>query len=163
MHTCYVIYAKCNAGGKMQKNIKKLILLARFYLNLGKKLKVHFSTPREWKCLKWWGPSCECPTTALGSKFICLSVSNISKTFCFENAGNKQHDLEKKKKIRMKWNRPQAVLEMFWCSLVDLFKEPLSAPAPIASSGFFSQSNFQSSQGNSLSVLVLAGSSFTPH
>lgn len=82
----------------MQKNIKKLILLVRFYLNLGKKLKVHFSTPREWKCLKWWGPSCECPTTALGSKFICLGVSNISKTFCFENAGNKQHDLGKKKK-----------------------------------------------------------------
>lgn len=63
----------------------------------------------------------------------------------------------------MKLNRPQAVLEMFWCSLVDLLKEPLSAPAPTASSGFFSQSNFPSSQGNSLSVLVLAGSSSIPH
>lgn len=73
----------------------------------------------------------------------------------------------------MPWNKikksewseinPQAVLEMFWCSLVDLTGEPLSAPAPTASSGFFSQYNFPSSHRTSWSLLGLAGSSSTPH
>lgn len=87
VYTLYVIYAKGNAGGKIQKNVKKLILLTPFYLKLGKKFESSFFPPREWKYLKRWGLSCECLSTALEWKSVCFSVSNISKIFCLEKEG----------------------------------------------------------------------------
>lgn len=58
-----------------------------FHLKLGKKWKVPFSSPREWKYLKRWGLCRECLSIALESKSVCFSAPNTSKIFCLEKAG----------------------------------------------------------------------------
>lgn len=71
VYTLYVIYAKGNAGGKIQKNVKKLILLTPFYLKLGKKIWKFLFLPPGMEILKEVGTFLWMSKHSIGMK-ICM-------------------------------------------------------------------------------------------
>lgn len=86
VYICYVVYAKCNADGKTQKNIKKLILLVSFYLNLGKKFESSFFHPQRKKTLEVVGTFLWMSSHSIGIKvliFRCVQyIQNILLRKC---------------------------------------------------------------------------------